>query len=248
MPGCAHLEREVLFRPVRDDWQGYSPAIAHEQEVWIPVGARGERLHAWWLASPGARYTVVFFHGAGVNLSGIPYRLRSLRDAGYNVLAPDYRGFGKSSPALPSEDSVYEDALAAWSWLEQRVPDPRRRVLYGHSLGGAVAAEVALRRGGAAVLVLESAFTSLPELTGLAPLLTQRFDLEEKLARIGMPLLVLHGAQDDLVPPGMAQRLYDVARGPKRLVLVEGAGHRLVALRAGQALYGALQELLAGHL
>jgi len=245
--GCSvveRVEREAVFRPVHEQWPGYSPAIAQEEELWIPVGGRGERLHGWWLASPGARYTIVFFHGARVNLSGSVYRLRSLRDAGYNVLAIDYRGFGRSSAALPSEQSVYEDALAAWTWLDERVPDRRRRVLYGHSLGGAIAAEVAVRTGDAAALVLESSFTSLGDLTGL-PFGTQRLDVQAKLARIDVPVLVVHGADDMVVPAAMAERLYDAARGAKRLLVVEGEGHRLVGLRAAPKLHGALHELLA---
>ncbi len=239
------VERNLVFRPVTEDWHGYSRQILEEEDVWIPVGTEGERLHGWWLASPGAAHTLVYFHGARVNLTSSVYRLRAFRNAGFNVLAVDYRGFGRSSPATPSENSAYEDALAAWQWLRSREPDCRRRILYGHSLGATVAAEVARREGDAAALVLEAAFTSLGEMTVLAPLVTQRFDLLDKMKGIRLPVLVVHGAEDSVVPPGMAQRLFDAARGPKRLIMVEGAGHRWVAFRAGQALYDALRELAA---
>ena len=149
------LERELVFQPRTADWAGYSPAILREEEVWIPVGDAGARLHGWWLASPGARFTLVYFHGARVNLTGSVYRLRGFRDAGYNVLAIDYRGFGRSTSLSPSEASIYEDAETAWNWLDGREPDRGRRILYGHSLGGPIAAEVALRGGGAAALVLD---------------------------------------------------------------------------------------------
>ena len=246
--GCTSLdtiERELVFRPDSKQWPGYSPAILREEQVWIPVGKDGERLNGWWLASPGAKYTLVYFHGARVNLSGSVYRLRSFRDAGFNVLAIDYRGYGRSAPLLPSEDSVYEDAEAAWHWLDTRVPDRRRRILYGHSLGGPIAAGVALRGGGAAALVLESSFTSLPEVTVFGGLLTQRMDLLDKLRRLDLPLLVVHGTEDTLVPPGMAQRLYDAARGPKRLVMVEGASHRWVLRGAGSTVFATIRELAA---
>jgi hypothetical protein len=209
------------------------------------VGGAGEQLSGWWLASPGARYTLVYFHGARVNLTGSVYRLRGFRNAGFNVLAIDYRGYGRSAPLLPSEESVYEDAEAAWNWLDSRVPDRSRRILYGHSLGGPIAAEVALRGGGAAALVLESAFTSLPEVTMLGGLLEQRMDLLDKLRRLDLPVLVVHGAEDKLVPPEMAQRLYDAARGPKRLIMVEGAAHSWVLRRAGGEVFDALRELAA---
>lgn len=245
---CALLdtwERELVFRPVTTEWRGYAPDILGEEEVWIPVGANGEKLHGWWLAAPGARYTLVYFHGARVNLTGSVYRLRGFRSAGFNVLAIDYRGFGRSAPALPSEASVYEDAEAAWNWLDAREPDRGRRILYGHSLGGPVAAEVALRGGGAAALVLESAFTSVADLAPLGGLVTQRLDLADKLARLDLPVLIVHGTLDAVVPPEMARRLYDAARGPKRLLMVEGAGHSWVARRAGSAMYDALRELAA---
>lgn len=233
-----------MFRPVTEQWSGYSRSILQEQDVWIPAG-EGERLHGWWLESPGASYTLVYFHGARVNLSGSVYRLRAFRGAGYNVLAVDYRGFGRSSERLPSEASVYEDALAVWRWLDARGNDRRRRILYGHSLGGAIAAEVALREPGAAALVVESAFTSVEDMTVLDAFVTQRLDLLEKLRQLELPVLVVHGAEDGLVPPEMAQRLYAAARGPKKLLLVEDAGHRLVALRAGDELYEALREIAA---
>ena len=248
LASCAWLdtvERELVFRPRTADWAGYSPAILGEEEVWIPVGAAGERLSGWWLASPGARYTLVYFHGARVNLTGSVYRLRGFRDAGFNVLAIDYRGYGRSAPLLPSEQSVYEDAEAAWNWLDERVPDRGRRILYGHSLGAPVAAEVALRGGGAAALVLESAFTSLPEVTLLGGLLAQRMDLLDKLRRLDLPVIVVHGAEDRIVPPEMARRLYDAARGPKRLIVVQGAAHSWVLRLAGNEVFDAVRELAA---
>lgn len=128
---------------------------------------------------------------------------------------------------------------------DARVADRGRRILYGHSLGGPIAAEVALRGGGAAALVLESAFTSIPEMTMFGALATQRLDLRDKLQRLEVPVLVVHGAEDTLAPPEMAQRMYAAARGQKRLLMVQGAGHSWVVRRAGGAVYEALRELIA---
>lgn len=250
LASCAVLdtwERELVFRPVTADWRGYAPEMLDAEEVWIPVGGNGDRVHGWWLEAPGARYTLVYFHGARVNLTGSVYRLRGFRAAGFNVFAIDYRGFGRSTAALPSEASVYEDAAAAWNWLDARVPDRGRRILYGHSLGGPVAAEVALRGGGAAALALESSFTALADMTVFGGLLGQRLDLRDKLARLDLPVLIVHGKEDRVVPPEMAQQLYDAARGPKRLLMVEGAGHSWVARRAGGAVFDALRELAAAR-
>ena len=248
MASCSMLEsveRELVFRPVTAEWGGYSPAIVNAEEHWIAVGSEGERIHAWWIASPQAEVTLLFFHGARVNLSGSIYRLRAFRNAGFNVLAFDYRGFGKSSPRLPSEQSAYEDAEAVVKWFEARVPQARRRILYGHSLGGPIAAEAALRGSGAAALVLESTFTSVDEMTHFSGLVTQKFDVLDKVQRVKMPVLIVHGAEDSLVPPDMARRLYEAARGPKRLLMVEGVGHRWVAFRARDSIFASLRELTA---
>lgn len=243
---CAALdtvERELVFRPRTEEWAGYSRSTLNPEEVAIPVGHGSDVVSGWWLASPGAAYTLVYFHGARVNLSGSVFRLRSFRDAGFNVLAIDYRGFGKSTTRLPSEESVYEDAEAAWKWLDARVPGRNRRILYGHSLGGPIAAEVALRGKGAAALVLESSFTSLQDLTVVGSLLTQRMDLLDKVRRLDLPVIVVHGADDRVVPPEMGQRLYDAARGPKRLFMVAGAAHSWVLRTVGPDVYAAMREL-----
>jgi pimeloyl-ACP methyl ester carboxylesterase len=259
--GCGSLDsiqRELIFRPVTEEWASSGRAGLEPEELWIPIGASGERLHAWWIPAEGKgkgtatqTSTVLYLHGARVNLSGSVYRIRSLSETGYNVLAVDYRGFGRSSPARPSEDSVYEDALAAWRYLRTRVPEARRRILYGHSLGGAIAADLATRVDDGAGVVLESTFTSILELAdrglwGLLPLdalLTQRFDVLERMPRLRMPVLIVQGAEDSLVPPAMAWRLHAAAPEPKRLLMVQGAGHRFVGWRAGEAFRQALAQL-----
>ena len=245
LPSCSLLqsvERELVFRPVTEEWSGYAPAVVPSEEHWIPVG-KGERLHAWWIRSANPQCTLVFFHGARVNLSGSIYRLRGFRDAGCNVLAFDYRGFGKSSARQPSEESVYEDAEAVIRWLDARARDALPRIVYGHSLGGPIAAEAVLRGAHGAALVLESTFPSVPDVTRLGGLVTQRLDLLEKLQRIDIPVLIVHGAEDELIPPEMARRLYEAARGPKRLLLVEGVGHRWVAFRSIGAIFAELRQL-----
>ena len=139
--------------------------------------------------------------------------MSQLRRFGFSVFAIDYRGFGKSDGELPSEASVYEDARAGWQWLTAREPDASRRYIYGHSLGGAVAIDLAANlpgdAAGAKGLIVESSFTSLSEVVsemgyGWVParmLLTQKFDSIEKIRQIRMPVLIVHGADDRYVPP-----------------------------------------------
>lgn len=254
LTSCALLDtaqRNLIFRPNTETWAGFSPAILEHEEVWIPVGEAGERVHAWWVPAQGREAAnapaMLYLHGARVNLTSSVYRIRGYAQMGFNVLAIDYRGFGRSSARLPSEDSVYEDAEAAWRWLAARAPDARRRVIFGHSLGGAVAVELALRAPDAGALVLEATFTSIREMAEtraaflpIEGLITQHFEVETKLPRVRMPVFIVHGENDGIVPARMAERLYAVAPEPKRLFLVPGAGHRAPMRGVGNELRKAL--------
>jgi fermentation-respiration switch protein FrsA (DUF1100 family) len=238
--GLAQKERELVFRVVREDAGWFSGMPEAIQEIYLPVanGAGTERIHAWWwpAADPGAP-AVFYLHGSRWNLTGHLNRISQLRAFGFSVFAIDYRGFGKSDGELPSEESVYEDARVGWSWLAARQPDPARRYIYGHSLGGAVAIELAteLAKGdpGARGLIIESSFTSLADMAaeiskGLLPaglVLTQKFDSLGKIGQVHMPVLVVHGAADRFVPPRFSEALYAAAPTPKKLLLVENATH-----------------------
>jgi uncharacterized protein len=238
--GLAQKERELTFRVVREDAGWYSGLPDAVQEIYLPVanGGATERVHAWWwpAADPGAP-AVLYLHGARWNLTGHLSRISQLRGFGFSVFAIDYRGFGKSDGELPSEETVYEDARAGWAWLVAREPDPARRYIYGHSLGGAVAVELAteLAQGGpvARGLIVESSFTSLADMAaevfkGLLPanlVLTQKFDSLAKIGQVGMPVLLVHGASDRFVPPRFSEALYAAAPQPKKLLLVENGTH-----------------------
>ena len=147
--GCVsleHKERELTFRVVKADAGWYSGLPADVQELYLPVGSAPDapRIHAWWWPDADPNAPVVFYlHGARWNLTGNLRRIEQLRKFGFSVFAIDYRGFGKSDGDLPSETMVYEDARVGWAWLKERQPDPARRFIYGHSLGGAVAIDLA---------------------------------------------------------------------------------------------------------
>jgi len=167
--GCAsldHWQRHAIFSPVKGEQRWHREPLAGTQEFDLPVG--DQHIRAWY--TPAARAdapTVLYLHGARWNLNGSVFRIESWVDLGYNVLAIDYRGFGQSTPIVPSEESVYEDARAALAELDRRQPDPARRLLYGHSLGGAVALELAAHDSVGeriAAVVVESTFTSIPAL------------------------------------------------------------------------------------
>jgi len=241
--GCSALEtkeRELVFRPVKEPAGWYSGTPTDVQEIYLPVGATtpAERIHGWWWPAENPRAPVVLYlHGVRWNLTGHLNRMSQLRRFGFSVFAIDYRGFGKSDGELPSEATVYEDARAGWQWLVQREPDASRRYIYGHSLGGAVAIDLAAQVSGtpasARGLIVESSFTSLPQLVaesgyGWLPwqlLLSQKFDSVGKIQQIKMPVLIVHGADDRYVPAHLSSELYAAAPQPKKLLLIPNASH-----------------------
>lgn len=259
--GCAALDvkqSEWIFRPVRAGDAAEVPPDG-VTETWLPVPGQEGRLHAWW--APAARDdapAVLYLHGARRDLAGSWFRIQRLRDMGFAVLAIDYRGFGRSSGDLPTESQAYEDAGIAWQHLAQRVPQASRRFIYGHSLGGAIAIDLAsrLEPAMAAGLITEAAFTSVPDVVaasryGWAPvgfLITQRFETVEKMRRVRLPKLIMHGTADRVVPHTMADQLFEVAAEPRRLVKFDGAGHSLAWSSSEpyrEAVRGFVQTVLA---
>lgn len=196
------------------------------------------------------------------NLTGQLFRIEQLHALGYSVLAIDYRGFGKSHGDLPSERTVYEDARIAWERFQQLQPNPEKRLIYGHSLGGAVAVDLAAELGNKARqqgtpipargLIIESTFTSLGDAAAAVAktslpvrwLLSQKFDSLDKIRDIGMPLLVVHGLDDRYVPSRFSQQLFNAALEPKKLLLVPGATHNNSMNLAGSSYRQAIDALL----
>lgn len=251
--GCAYFSEsgqgELIFRPVKGVWRGYSAERYSFNDHWIAVG--DHKLHAWWLEGdrPDAP-VVLYLHGARWNLTGSVTRIERWRQLGFAVFAVDYRGFGRSSEVTPTEAYAYEDAEAAWDYLAKVAPG-RARYIVGHSLGGAIATELARRRPDAAGLVLEATFTSVADMVsestwGWLPvglILTQRFDTLAKIGEVKVPVLIAHGTRDSIVPFRMGERLFEAARGPKRFIKVEGAGHHNLSAAAFEDYRAALAEL-----
>lgn len=238
--GCATLDeqqRRWIFQPSDRAW-GQSATMAEGmQDVWISFDSRetGQptRLHGLWLPAdrPGAP-ALLYLHGARWDVRGSAWRMRRMHELGFSVLAVDYRGFGQSTAQLPSEAMAYEDAHAAWRWLAQHQPQARR-FIFGHSLGGAIASHLASEVDDAAGLMVEGSFTRIADVVRsfkwgwlpVAPLITQRFEAVERMARVKAPVLVVHGSADSLIPPALGRALFDAAPEPKRWVLVEGGTH-----------------------
>lgn len=237
--GCATLDakqREWIFQPSDRAWGGAQNTDGME-DVWISFASRSsglqEKLHGLWLPADRADAPVLLYlHGARWNVSGSSRRIRRMQELGFSVLAIDYRGFGRSSAGLPSEATALEDARAAWEWLAQRAPG-RDRYLFGHSLGGAIAIDLAAQVQDERGTIVEGTFTNIPDVVStfkwgwlpVSALITQRFESALKVQRIGSPLLVVHGTEDRLIPLALGRKLYEAAAEPKRFVVVEGGSH-----------------------
>ena len=271
--GCGvlqHKERELLFRiePGTAGWYRGLPKDVQAFDIKSPGFKPGQSLHAWWW--PAARRdapSILYLHGVRWNLTGQAFRIEQLRAMGYAVLAIDYRGFGQSKGDLPSEASVYEDARAAWERFTAMQPDASKRLIYGHSLGGAVAVDLAADLAAEAKknrdpvpvrgLVIESTFTSLGDAVAQVAdnnlpvkwlpvrwLLSQKFDSIDKIVDIDMPLLVVHGLADSFMPSRFSQQLFNAANEPKRLLLIPGGTHNN-SMSLGRAQYRqALESLM----
>ncbi len=245
LPGMLWLmlrwfERANVYQPTRSLWVQPDVLGRPFEEVWLTT-RDGVRLHGWFFSahpdSPRRHLAVLHCHGNGGNISHRLDVADALLETGVNVLLFDYRGYGRSR-GRPDEEGTYRDAEAAHAWLVERGFAGTNLVAYGESLGGAVAAELALRAP-LAGLVLQCAFTSIPDLGAeLFPFLPVRwlarlrYDTHAKLPRIRVPVLLLHSRADTLVRFSHAERNFAAANPPRRLA--ELAGDHNDFLEAGR--------------
>lgn len=190
----------------------------------------GVRLHGWFVPAAPERAVLLYFHGNAGNLSHRVERTKVFHDLGLSVLALDYRGYGRSE-GRPSEEGTYRDARAAWRYLaETRRIAPDRIVLFGRSLGAAVAARLAVEAAPRA-LILDSAFTSAVDLGAevypwlpVRLLARYRYPTRENLKQVNRPALIVHSRNDEIVPFHHGEALYAAANPPKAFLEIAG-GH-----------------------
>ncbi len=250
------VDRYFIYFPDRDLVGTPADQGLEFEDVTFRAGD-GVMLHGWFVPGPG-EVTWLWFHG---NAGNISHRLDNIallhRRLGVSLFIFDYRGYG-CSEGNPSEKGLYKDAEAALAYLRARSDvDQGKLVLFGQSLGCAVAVETATRNQAYAV-ILESPFTSssamakrLYPLLPLRFLITNKFDSASKIARVRAPLMVLHGSDDRTVPIEVGRELFDAANEPKRFYVIEGADHNDTYVVGGEPYLEALESFLqaptAGH-
>lgn len=210
------------------------------EDVWFESGD-GVRLFGWYAEARADRPVVLWCHGNAGNIAHRVENLALLYQLGVSVFIFDYRGYGRSQSVRPSEAGLYQDALGAYDYLTRiRRIRPDRIIIFGRSLGSAVAVELASQRP-AAGLILESPFPSIEAVAkfhyGGLPvhwLLGAEFRLIDRLPQLSLPLLVFHGDQDDVIPMELGRQVFEAARSPKDWYVIRGADHNNTYRVGGQ--------------
>ncbi|MFC1671811.1 alpha/beta hydrolase [Planctomycetota bacterium] len=213
----------------------------------------GASIAGWYVPAENARGTVLFCHGNGGNISHRLETLTVLNALRLNVLIFDYRSYGASKGKL-SEKGTYLDAEAAWRYVtEKKGEDPSRVVIFGRSLGGAIASWLAATHT-PGLLIVESAFTSMPDIAGVyypympVRLLCRiRYPTIEYLAGAKCPVLVVHSPEDEMIPFRHGQRLFETAPEPKEFMEIVG-GHNDGFLITGGRYERGLEQFIDTHL
>jgi hypothetical protein len=245
---CAGLwfgQTLIIFSPEKEITTTPAKFGANYEDVLIPVknsDGRIENIAGWWLPNIkqetkndlNDRKVILYLHGKGKNISANAKHANRLMRMGFSVLVIDYRGYGKSDGSSPSESTVYTDAQTAWDYLIEKGFKPHQIMIYGHSLGGAIAIDLAVKHPDAMGMIVDASFTSISEMASLDPkyrifpidlLIHQRFDSIAKVRSLAIPVLYIHGTNDDFIPPAMSQRLYEATSSKKQIVLIPNGGH-----------------------
>ena len=251
-------QAHFIFRPERIIFKTPAEYQLPFEDVYVKVNdgnGKNERIHAWWIPAdnPSDRY-LLYLHGSALNIGANITHARRFRQMGFSVFLISYRGYGKSDGTFPTEAQVYADAQAAWTYLvKQKGIDPKAIFIYGHSLGGAVAIQLALNNPAAGGLIVEAAFTSIADMARRIPkyrifpidlIVHERFDSIEKVSQLQIPVLYIHGTDDKLVPPEMSRELYKRTASSKQLKFIPGGGHNNSASVGGDEYLQAVKNFI----
>jgi uncharacterized protein len=246
--GC---EKKIIFHPAKFPEGYWDPVSLGLKAQDISFQSEdGINLHGWYVPTPGARATLLWFHGNAGNLSHRLDNIQRLLPLNLNIFIFDYRGYGKSE-GEPDEKGIYKDSQAAYNKvLELEGVSVDSLFLFGRSLGGICAVETALNNS-ARGLILESVFTSASDMSRkIMPLIPLGWAIRSKLEAINqvpelkLPKLFLHGDRDEVVPFDLGRKLYEVAADPKSFYIIQGAGHNDTYIMGGRDYYNALDGFI----
>jgi|TARA_B100000959_G_scaffold181858_1_gene190154 hypothetical protein len=244
-------ERRIIYHPHKypeGNWNSSSSSVSREDVHF--TASDGVRLHGWYIPSAGAKATLLWFHGNAGNITHRLGNIEMLKPLNLNIFIFDYRGYGKSE-GEPDEKGIYSDSQAAYDWLV-KVKNilPGEIILFGRSLGGICAVEVASGNP-AAGLILESVFPSAGKMAEkifpvlpLGGAIKSRFDAISKVPDLKLPKLFIHGTQDEIVPYKLGRELFSVAADPKEFYDIQGAGHNDTFLIGGAGYFNALGQFI----
>lgn len=249
-----YSQTKILYHPSRI--VNTTPADFGVKFTEVMLALKGDSLSGWWVPSENPAGTLLCFHGNAANVAANVDQVLRLRSTGLNVFIIDYRGYGHSTGGPPREKLFYEDAERAWQYLvaERNIP-PAHIAIYGHSLGGAVAIDLASKHPDAGALITEAALTSIADRTHgtyaaylpVRLIITERLDSLSKVGSIHVPKLILHGDADTMVPSLMAKRLFAAAADPKQIALIHGGGHEDSAVVNATDYFAALNGFLTQY-
>lgn len=211
----------------------------------LHLSSGDQKITALYLPNPNARFTLLFSHGNAEDIGEDLFFLQSFYAAGFSVMAYDYRGYGTST-GKPSEQGVYEDANAMYDYLTQQLGVPPNQIIsMGRSLGCGAAIHLAARRPVAGVIVEAPFLSAFRVLTRVQLLPWDKFNNARDIRKIHVPILIVHGRNDQVVPFWHGERLFQKANEPKTFLPIDGAGHNDVVLVGGKKYVAALQQFAA---
>jgi fermentation-respiration switch protein FrsA (DUF1100 family) len=231
------LSERLIFQPPRATYR------ASQLPITMIPGADGDSIATLYLPNPNAALTILYAHGNAEDLGLVAPMLDELRRHGFAVLGFDYRGYGASTGGPTTTSGATRDMESVYQYAQHTLGiSPSRLVLYGRSVGGGPATDLAARLP-AAGLVLESTFTSAFVVMTRVPILPfDRFPNLRHVREVRAPILVIHGTADEVIPVSHGRRLFEVAANPKQALWVEGAHHNDLPFVAGQEYWTALAQ------
>ena len=245
------IENSYIFFPERDLLMTPKDVGLNYEDVYFTTDDE-VRLHGWYIPNQSSDKVMLFFHGNGGNISHRVENLQFLHALGLNIFIFDYRGYGQSG-GVASENGTYRDAEATLSYLTSaKALSLSKIVLFGRSLGGAVAIDLACKHSFPAI-ILESTFTSFADLLrsfapSVAEAIKDKFNSLKKISQVSAPLLFFHGNRDELVAYDNGKELFAAANEPKEFYPIEGAGHNDTYYFGGKPYWQKIKEFIERNL